>query len=153
MEIAFRPVTMQDAEILLEWRNDPDTRANSHNSDEVLPSDHKRWLAASLENPNRMLRIAEIDGQPVGTVRADRGEEGFELSWTVAPNARGRGIGKEMVRQFASTLDGPLRAEVMSWNSSSIKIALAAGMEPSGRGSGQVICYRRESPQRLPGPA
>ena len=51
-----------------------------------------------------------------------------ELSWTVAPDARGRGVGKRMVALAASQILAPIRAEVKSDNISSVRIAEHAGM-------------------------
>src|SRR5437879_8578358 len=87
-----------DAERLFDWRNDPLTRANSLNTDLVTWADHTRWLSASLTRPDRDLLIAERDGQALGTVRIDYLADSRELSWTVAPECRQQGIGKQMVR-------------------------------------------------------
>ena len=86
----LRTATIQDAELLLEWRNDPQTRKSSHTTHEVQKEEHIAWLNLTLTNTNRRLLIAEESGVPVGTIRADYSDGMFELSWTVAPNARGR---------------------------------------------------------------
>lgn len=139
----LRPVTIQDADMLLEWRNDAETRAASHNTAEVSPVDHIAWLGRVIHNPRRRLFIAEEDGRPVGTVRADFDETGiWELSWTTAPAERGRGVGKRMVALLAQQLDEPIRAEVKFENLASRAIARAAGMEVYGVAGG-VLHYRR----------
>ena len=69
--ISLRRASWADLEMLLEWRNGPMTRQASHNIEEVTRDQHERWLEAILKNPNRQLCIAEEDGMPVGTVRAD----------------------------------------------------------------------------------
>lgn len=94
----LRPVTMDDAETLFAWRNDPLTREMSISTDEVSWADHLQWLLGSLENPSRKLFIAEQRGTPVGTIRIDNDHE---LSWTVAPEYRGRKFGKRMVASVA----------------------------------------------------
>lgn len=133
---------MGDAAILLEWRNDPSTRSASHNSDRVSHDEHVRWLSESLKNPNRRLLIAEHDGHPVGTVRADLADGTWELSWTVSPQARGRGIAKQMVSQLASQIADPVRAEVRVGNEASARIAELAGMTLEAR-IDDVLHYRR----------
>ena len=127
-DISLRPATPADAELLLEWRNDPATRAASHNTAEVSRDDHIDWLSASLANPARRLQIAESAGRPVGTVRADLADGVWELSWTVSPEARGRGIASRMVTAVAEQISGPIRAEVKSGNDASARIAEHAGM-------------------------
>lgn len=127
--LQLRLATQQDAEILLAWRNDEATRQASHHQAIVERGAHLAWLEASLRNPRRQIFIAERDGVPVGTARADTDDTGVcELSWTVAPAARGTGVGKQMVCLLAKRLPGPLRAEVKEGNASSAAIAQAAGL-------------------------
>ena len=71
----FRPAVMADADLLLAWRNDSATRSQSINTDIVERSAHLAWLKSSLSTPNRQLSIAEVEGKPVGTVRADTSGE------------------------------------------------------------------------------
>ncbi|MFN4288897.1 MAG: GNAT family N-acetyltransferase [Brevundimonas sp.] len=120
----LRAATLDDAERLLEWRNDPLTREASVNMDPVPLEAHVGWLTASLQNPNRTLLVAEVDGRPVGTVRIDRGHE-TEMSWTVAPDARGRGFGKQMVS--AAMPEGTVIAHIKAGNVASQKIAQSSG--------------------------
>jgi RimJ/RimL family protein N-acetyltransferase len=93
----LRAATEDDAEQLLIWRNDPTTRANSLDTELVSLEVHARWLASVLNNPSRELLVAELDGEAVGTVRIDYLEANCELSWTVAPEWRQRGLGKTML--------------------------------------------------------
>nr|WP_092347995.1 GNAT family N-acetyltransferase [Pseudomonas sp. NFACC05-1] len=127
-KIQLRRATMDDGVILHRWRNDEATRAASHSTSPVNLEDHLRWLAATLENPSRTLFIAENGSGPIGTVRADLGAGATELSWTVAPEARGMGFAKAMVKAAALTITGPIRAEVKSGNAASMAVAVFAGM-------------------------
>lgn len=120
----LRPATMNDAGVLFAWRNDPETRANSVNSDPVAWADHCAWLKASLANPDRDLLIAELDGMPVGTVRIDRGDE-TEISWTVSPEHRGKGVAKYMVALASPS--GRAVARIKPANIASQKIAESVG--------------------------
>jgi RimJ/RimL family protein N-acetyltransferase len=72
--------------------------------------------------------MAEVDGTPVGTVRADFDGHHFELSWTIAPEARGRNIGKAMVFELAQRLNSPIRAEIKKENLASVRVARFLGM-------------------------
>lgn len=130
------------AELLLEWRNDLSTRKSSHNTAPIGIDEHVEWLKRTLANENRKLYIAEIDGAPVGTVRADYENPGYELSWTVAPSKRGIGIGKDMVRLLTQTIFEPIRAEVKAGNIASIRIAEAAGMVFECEANG-ILHYQR----------
>ena len=128
-DLKLRLADIQDAEALLRWRNDRQTRAASHNNEAVSFENHVSWLTSLLEDSSRQLFVAEIDGTPVGTVRADLDDHGvWELSWTIAPEARGKSVAKQMVSSLASEISEPIRAEVKKGNVASIRIAEHAGM-------------------------
>ncbi|MEX1148120.1 MAG: GNAT family N-acetyltransferase [Sphingomonadales bacterium] len=131
--IRLRDVTMDDADLLLGWRNDPLTRQMSRDRDAVERNDHVAWLARTLalDAGRRRICIAVADGTPVGTVRLDRVDDGVcELSWTMAPEARGQGLGREMVSAFCRMTGGRLRAVVRAGNAASRRIAISAGLSP-----------------------
>jgi RimJ/RimL family protein N-acetyltransferase len=127
-ELVLRSANMSDASVLYSWRNDPETRAASHNTTEVQLNEHIAWVRKSLANPDRKLFIAEMDGKPIGTVRADLDDGIWELSWTVAPSERGQGKGRQLVAALAGSINEPIRAEVKKGNVASMKIAEAAAM-------------------------
>jgi len=143
----FRKAAKEDSDNLFNWRNDPETRANSLNTAEVLREEHEAWLSRTLKNPNRILFIAEEKGEAVGTMRADRleDEDGYELSWTVAPEHRGKGIGKKMLFQAIKEVDSSvLKAKIKKENLASIKMAEAAGFLYDGEKNGvSVWVFRR----------
>ena len=128
-EMVLRPANLDDSDRLFQWRNDPQTRAASRKPGGLGRAEHQAWLEDAVSRPDRQLLIAEVDGQAVGTVRADRGDEGCEISWTVAPAARGQGIGQRMVLQLVAQLEGRLWSEVRSGNEASSRIAESAGMK------------------------
>jgi hypothetical protein len=65
------------------------------------------------------------------------------MSWTVAPEARGSGVGKWMVVELAGMLDGPILAEIKEENAASIRIAAHVGMELRRRQDG-VLYFARD---------
>lgn len=124
----LRPATIEDSGLLLSWRNDPITRAMSHTTHVISRDEHVRWLRKTIADKKRCIYIAEIDGVPIGTIRADRSPNGVELSWTIAPEHRGKGLGKQMVCLLVSRLTGHIYASVKTDNVASLKIAKAAGV-------------------------
>lgn len=140
--IRLRVATIQDADLLLDWRNDSETRRASHNTKIVTKEQHESWLKRALNDPTRKLLIAEEDGIPVGTVRAELTAGIYELSWTLSPDARGHGLAKRMVAELAGQISDPIRAEVKCGNVASAKIAEYAGMEFDRNDNG-VLHYRR----------
>lgn len=138
----LRLATIKDADLLLEWRSDPETMKASHSTGKIDRDGHIAWLSASLANPDRQLFIWEEGEIPVGTARADLSDGVWELSWTVAPSARGHGVGKRMVSELAQQITKPIRAEVKTENTASARIAENAGMEFVKEDSG-ILHYAR----------
>lgn len=91
----LRPATMDDAIVLLGWRNDPVTRAGSRDDGLVSLDDHVHWLALHLYE----VFIAEHDGTAIGTGRRSADNE---LSVTVAPEHRGQGYARQIVKALAA---------------------------------------------------
>lgn len=118
----IRAATMDDALVLLAWRNDPLTRSMSKNSDSVGLCDHIAWLEKRLSRSEPNLYVAERDGVAVGTIRID----GDQVSYTTAPEARGRGVATAML-EWAFETFGQLTAEIKSSNPASIAAATNAG--------------------------
>lgn len=143
--LSLRRASMDDIDILLEWRNDPLTRAASHYTNEVTREEHENWLKATLVNPHRQLYIAEEEnGIPVGTVRTDfdPSDNSYELSWTVSPKARQRRIGKRMVALLANQIKSSIKAEIKVEHVASARIAESTGMKFEYEKDG-VMYYRR----------
>jgi RimJ/RimL family protein N-acetyltransferase len=91
--VRAREATEADAELLLTWRNDPRTRESSRSTAVVTLAEHGAWLRGVLADPDRLLLVVEHNGAPVGTVRFDRRDgDGWEVSITLAPESRGRGL-------------------------------------------------------------
>ena len=146
--LILRPAVLQDAELLLRWRNDPATRAASHNTAEIGGEEHRQWLLRLLADPCRRLFIAEENGVPVGTARADWQENAWLLSWATAPEARRRGVAKRMIvlllSEFAA--QSVFRADVKAGNTASARLAEHVGMVLEREEDG--VWYYRMSKKR-----
>jgi RimJ/RimL family protein N-acetyltransferase len=142
MAMTLRRATIADADMLLEWQNDPGTRRYSRRSEPIAPDEHNGWLAQTLRDESRRLLITEEDGIPVGMVRADFADGAWELSWLVAPGSRGRDLGRRMVMKLAGEIPEPIRAEVMADNIASQRIAASAGMELVREEGGMLHYFR-----------
>lgn len=126
--LTLRPATLDDSRLLHAWRNDPEARRASRSTSLVPWTIHENWMRRSLSSPDRVIRIAEEDSVAVGVVRADRSPDGWELSWTVAPHARGREIGRRMLILLMSGLEGKITAIIRRGNTASARVATAAGL-------------------------
>ena len=139
---SLRKATINDAALLLNWRNDVRTVEASHSTKQVEFSEHMAWLSGALVDNTLKLFICERQGAPVGTVRAHLKQGVWVLSWTVAPEFRGQGIAKEMVALAVASLCGPFRAEVKEGNVASMSVAEHIGMTLVNKADG-VLYYEK----------
>lgn len=135
--------TLEDFDRLLKWRNDPRTREASTQTGLVCASEHSAWLTEVLQDLTRQLYVAWEDDHAVGTARADLKDGVYELSWSVAPAARGRGVAARMVTLLAARLSGPIRAEIKVSNEASVRVAEHIGMSLEGH-VGDTLHYSRK---------
>ena len=100
--LELRPVTVNDADLLRDWRNDPTVRGHSFNQEEVDAASHRRWIEAKLAGADTAMWILTCDGIPAGQVRYDRRDDAADVSISIDERFRGRGLGVEILRMSAS---------------------------------------------------
>lgn len=123
----LRPATGDDARLLFEWANDPQTRAASFNSDPIAWDTHVDWLQRRLNDRDTRIWIGEVDGDPVGQVRFQRDGGEWEISVVVAPDARGNGHAASLIAAGTRELGEPIVARIKPANEASIRAFEKAG--------------------------
>jgi predicted dehydrogenase/RimJ/RimL family protein N-acetyltransferase len=147
--VELRAARREDAELLLAWRNDADTRRWSLSSQEIAPEQHRRWLERVLSEDSAQLWVIEDGARPVGQVRVDAGDDGAgQVHIALAPQARGRGIGAAALTQAcARALAQPrvrgLHARVKQGNEASLRAFDRAGFRAVGAVQDGVIRLQR----------
>lgn len=132
--ISFRRATTLDWPLLLEWRNDPETRHQSINTETIPVAEHIEWLRSRSEGGGDGCPwIADIYLEPIGTMR----RVGSELSWTIAPKYRGQGFGLAMVAEFIRLYPRVYTATIKPDNGASLRIAKRCRID--------VMLYEAES--------
>jgi RimJ/RimL family protein N-acetyltransferase len=135
VNLTLRRASERDSESLLDWRNDPTTRAFSVTSDDVTSEQHNVWLNKTLQDSGCLLLIGEIDCKPVGMVRINILDDLSlgQVSINLNPEFRGRGISIPLLRESlefgAQTLHNITQflAEIHVDNSASKKIFESVG--------------------------
>jgi len=140
----------QDEQRLLDWANDPLTRANAFSPSPIPLADHQRWLRARLADAAcRLYVIEDAAGEAVGTVRLQREEAGWEVHFNLAATARGRGQGRGLVAAGLDALHaefGPVAlvfGRVKAGNDASCRIFEGLGFALATPGDADILEYRR----------
>jgi RimJ/RimL family protein N-acetyltransferase len=151
--IRLRCAGHEDARRVFDWRNDPLTRAASHETLSVTWPVHELWWKASLGRADRVLLIGEDAWErPVGMVRFDAqtarsGEGRWLVGVQVAPERRGQGWGRVLLMGGIERMNlrrGAHRfyAEIKDDNEASRRLFAGCGFKP-GAGLTWVLERRR----------
>jgi L-amino acid N-acyltransferase YncA len=99
--LRVRPAVEADREILLQWRNDGETRRASLTTDEVTPEQHNLWFERMLADPHRVIYLGEVPGElePIGMVRFDEHSDGVEVSINLNPAFRGARLSRPLLAE------------------------------------------------------
>lgn len=135
--LPLREATLDDASLLFDGRNADAVRRWSLDSRLLDWPSHQAWLAASLDNEQRLLLIAEVGDGAVGALRYDLHglsaevsiylfEGRFGLGWGRALLARGEAFVKARWPQLHS-----LTAHVLPANQPSLSLFREAGFTQS----------------------
>jgi len=92
--LTCRRVTADDEVLLLEWANDPTTRASAFNTQSISAEQHHAWLTRRLNDDERyrLFIIETIHGTEIGQVRFEREGLSWIISYSLAREYRGRGL-------------------------------------------------------------
>lgn len=126
----FSPLTLNELEIVLQWRNQPHIRQNMHNQDEITWSQHFKWFDALKNDDSRFFFVFYQNDRPIGVLNfSEHQSTPYTLEWgcyigedDVWP---GSGLLLEIAAlQYALELKdaAALYAEVLSFNKSVNKL-------------------------------
>lgn len=152
--VTVRHAVLRDEDLLLAWANDPLTRRNAFSSATIAPSSHRVWFWRRMRDvDNVFLYIAELAGEPIGSVRFERLREAWEIHYSVSPLFRGRGLGAVMLaaalqRFRCDEPDGALVGHVKSENAASRRIFETLGFTSSVARDGVIAFTRHDGATR-----
>lgn len=116
-----------DIDILFEWANDSETRRNSFNQHMISREEHEMWFYRMMNDPSRIQYLMMSADKPVGQIRIDISDNVGLISYSIAPNERGKGYGKQIIELAKNMIreEHPvileLRAKVKADNMASIR--------------------------------
>jgi spore coat polysaccharide biosynthesis protein SpsF (cytidylyltransferase family)/RimJ/RimL family protein N-acetyltransferase len=121
--VVLRPARSDDRDFVLAVRNESESVRWSISGSTVAPRDHGAWFTAVLDDPGRRMRIAEVDGRRVGFARVDVEGGTGSVSIALAPDARGRGLGRAVLAALVDDVhaDCQLRELVASVHADNVR--------------------------------
>ncbi len=148
----IRKAIREDYEVVFGWRNDRLSREMFFDNEPISLDKHRSWFAEAIKDKMRRIYIGEIDKKPVGIARFDlqKKKKEAEVSITVSPIMRGKGLGKELlissIDNLETHLDIQLFARVKNINLASKSIFESAGFQIF-KEIDNVIYLSRKSPE------
>jgi len=133
--IELRLALKSDCKKIYDWRNAEETRKVSFISSTIKWEEHLKWFEATLNNPNKVLLIGEIEGEPIGVIRYDIDNESAGISVYLMPGKYGHGYGPKLIETGSRWLlqEHPkikvVCAEILKTNMVSTKAFIDAGFE------------------------
>lgn len=116
----LRPMTMEDAEFMLELKNYEETRQFAIVAKGVIQmEDHVKWLEKNV----RYFQVIQGEYEPMGAIRV----QDDEVSVWVHRDFRGQGIAKEAVREVVK--EG-MTAKIVNGNIASMRTFIDVGFKP-----------------------
>jgi len=119
----FRKVTMEDADFLLDLKNDPEVRKWAIvTHQEIKRENHLFWLEKKLKEKGIYFYILIEDDNCVGDLRveADR-----EISVRIVKEFRGKGL----ARQALGLIAGKFYAKIVEGNLASMNLFIKSGFK------------------------
>ncbi len=96
--LRLRRAGKEDCQLIWEWANDPEARAVSFSPDPIPWESHMRWYAGKADDPNCFFYVAANgSGDPLGQIRFERTGREAIVSVSLAPSARGKGMGSALI--------------------------------------------------------
>lgn len=144
VEVAVREATPDDRSVIWQWVNDPVTRENSFDSSRIPWSDHVAWFDRVMDDDKRVLLIGETS-RSVGVVRFDIESTHAVVSVNLAPEARGRGLGSQLIEAATNWFTARHPVCVVAWirpsNRPSVSAFEHAGYRHAGREHEDRLAY------------
>lgn len=137
-QIYLRPITADDTELAVRWRNEPAVVKNFIYRKPVSRKDHEEWLTNKVFKGlvHQFIICRSEDAMPLGSVYLQNFEDGHKRAesgiYLGEEQVYGKGIGTEAVKLIADYAFGTLglhklSARVLAYNTASRRLHEKAG--------------------------
>lgn len=136
-DVSVRLACPTDTDFLYALRNDSQAAANSRTPRQLSEAELRARFDPDATLTRRVVLVAERGGERVGMVRFDRVDDAFEVSIIVAPEQRGRGLGRPILSAAIDAFNAvhphpALLADVAAENEASSRLFASLGFTEVG---------------------
>lgn len=135
----LRPISTDELELILSWRNAPGVRANMYTRHEISLDEHLAWWARTRERTDQSYKMFEREGTPLGVVgftQIDQVNSNSSWAFYASPAApAGTGSRMEFLAldfAFEELALHKLHCEVLAFNQPVIKLHHKFGFQTEG---------------------
>lgn len=135
-QVFIRPITIEDTDLVLKWRNSEKVVKNFIYRKEVTREDHLNWIHNKVEKGrvHQFIVCSKIDDMPIGVVYLQDFDEDCKKaeSGIFLGEIYGKGIGTEAYKLLLDYAFGELKlhkvvARVLAGNEASVKLHIKTG--------------------------
>jgi L-amino acid N-acyltransferase YncA len=141
----FHPMDLSDEKRLYSWRNSPEIRAVSHNSDPLDPDQHAQWIRRTAGRTDGIWAIYHEGDTPLGFASAVPGDNAWTWSFYLGADCA-PGTGTRMMQRFLthlSTRNVPrVVGEVKADNAASVALHRRLGFQQVDARDGVLVFAR-----------
>lgn len=125
--LSIRKAVEADCKLYFNWVNDPETRMNSVNTNEIDWEGHRKWFADKLVSQNTFMFVLLADETPVGQIRFEVENKTAIISFSIDKKYRGNNYGRNILaigtKKIIEIINKPLiiAGQVKKTNIASIK--------------------------------
>ncbi|GAB2629492.1 hypothetical protein GCM10027035_24570 [Emticicia sediminis] len=135
MQIHHRKAKISDLNLYFEWTNDPATRSNSFNTQEVDYQEHTNWFSKKIDDEKALLLVFENEENiPIGQIRIEQKTDENIIGISIDKNFRGLGLAVPMLTNacevfFTEFQEKNIHAYIKKTNLASLNSFKKAGFE------------------------
>ncbi len=135
MQIHHRKAKISDLDLYFEWTNDPATRSNSFNTQEVDYQEHINWFSRKVEDKKALLLVFENEENiAIGQIRIEQKTDENIIGISIDKNFRGLGLAVPMLTSacevfFTEFQEKNIHAYIKKTNLASLNSFKKAGFE------------------------
>lgn len=133
-----RPMTPDDLERVLVWRNNPEVRRHMYTQHEITLDEHSSWFERTRQDPRKHLLIFEADKQALGFVNFNELRSSGIADWGFyvapdAPKGSGRALGHAALHHAFDYIKlHKVCGQTLAFNERSILLHQSLGFQQEG---------------------